>query len=80
MSSTANVVQHGGTNWQATAGTAALMGAPAVGVIGGDVVQISSGGSMVTIEPGRIVLTSGSGQIILDSSGVTVSGALIKMN
>ncbi len=38
------------------------------------------GASQISIEPARITLSAGSGQIVLDPTGVTIMGALVKIN
>ncbi|MBD3297632.1 MAG: type VI secretion system tip protein VgrG [candidate division Zixibacteria bacterium] len=77
----------GTPNFEATGAAQAKITAPNVDIgdtivkiHGSGTVEIACGGSSAKFTPGNIMLSSGSGQIILDPSGVTIMGAMVKIN
>jgi len=68
------------SNLEGKAAAEMILDAPKIGITGKSEVQITVGGSAIKLEPAKITLSSGSGQIILDPAGVTIVGALVKIN
>ncbi len=75
-----NITEQAATNWEATAGSALRGTGMQIQLNGNTQVQITCGGSTIQLSPANITLSSGSGQIILDPSGVTIVGAMVKIN
>ncbi len=80
ISSGSNITEQAATNWEATAGAALRGTGMQIQLNGNTQVQITCGGSTIQMSPANITISSGSGQIILDASGVTIVGAMVRIN
>ncbi|MGQ9609779.1 MAG: type VI secretion system Vgr family protein [bacterium] len=80
VSSGGNITEQAGGNWEAIASSALRGSGMQIQLNANTQVQITCGGSTIQMSPANITLSSGSGQIILDPSGVTIVGAIVKIN
>lgn len=80
LSADGNVKDDAGANWESTAGTKALLKAPAITIEGDSKIEIVCGGSSIKLEPAQITISSGSGSVMVYGPGVDVKGGKIQLN
>ncbi len=68
-----------GSNLTNKGATVDVKGSGAVNV-DGTPVKIISGGSTIEVSPAGIKMSSGSGSVVIDAAGVTITGAIVKIN